>query len=190
MIHVSAGHHIRKQGAEFNGVTEYSLTVKWADRIFELLGHERALRVPNGFLADKVRFINQHHASLAVEIHFNSAAIWKDKNNNNIVDEGEIHRVGRGSETLYYPGSKTGKEAAELMQDNLSRVLSPNRGAKEGWYRMNKSNGPDFFLAKTSCTALIIEPEFIDNLEVIGNNFDEACHVIADTLLQIHNEVI
>lgn len=185
MIHISAGHHHRKQGANFNGVTEYSLTVKWADMIFELLGSENAVRVPNGFLRDKVDFINKHNASLAVEIHFNSAKLWKDWNKNGHIDEGEMVNVGRGSETLYYPGSQKGLEAATLVQDALSKVYPPDRGAKPGYYQMNPKRGPDYFLAKTRCTSLIVEPEFIDNLEIIGAKFEEACYAIAKTLLEI-----
>ena len=40
-----------------------------------------------------------------------------------------------------------------------------NRGAKEGWYRMDPNNGPDAFLAKTKCPAIIVEPFFLDSSE-------------------------
>jgi len=191
MILISAGHHQRAQGAEFNGVTEYSLTTKWANRIADLLGVP-GNRVPNGTLKEKIRFINdtiiQPKQTLAVEIHFNSAQIWKDLNANGVIDDNEMVHVGRGSETLYYPGSKIGLQVAETMQNALGQLLPPNRGAKEGWYQMNRAKGPDYFLARTKCTSIIIEPEFIDNLDVIENNFEDACILIALTLQKIANE--
>ncbi len=182
MIFISAGHHVEKQGASFNDVTEFHLATIWADRIFELIGPNRSVRVPDGFLTTKVSFINKHNADLAVEIHFNSCQIEKD---------GKMQHVGRGSETLYYPGSSKGRMAAGLMQDSLSVLYPPNRGAKEGWYRMNPENGPDYFLKKTRCVSLIIEPEFIDNLDKIQDekHISKACFVIASALLEIKEEL-
>jgi len=87
MILISAGHHEKSQGASFAGVTEYDLTVKWADRIALLLGDD-AIRVPNGFLRNKIEFINKQNADLAIEIHFNSAKLWRDWNKNGHIDEG------------------------------------------------------------------------------------------------------
>lgn len=189
MIFISAGHHAEKQGAEFEGITEYSLTTVWADRIFLLLGADNAIRVPNGYLADKVDFINKHNANLAVEIHFNSFKIWKDLNENGLIDDGELKYAGRGSETLYYPGSKKGLLAATTIQNALGDIFPPNRGAKEGWYKMNPANGPDYFLKKTKCISLIIEPEFIDNQDIITDNMECACYIIADTLQKIQGEL-
>ncbi len=188
MIYVSAGHHEKAQGASYNGVTEYSLTTVWADKIAKLL-NDNAVRVPNGTLRQKVSFINDQAkpGDIAIEIHFNSAQIWRDQNANGVVDDGEMANVGEGSETLYYPGSKKGQAAAEAVQESISRIFSPNRGAKEGWYQMNKAKGPDFFLAKTKCVALIIEPEFIDNTRVITNNVEMGCYSIAEALTDIIN---
>jgi len=188
MILISAGHHEKSQGASFAGVTEYDLTVKWADRIALLLGDD-AIRVPNGFLRNKIEFINKQNADLAIEIHFNSAKLWKDWNKNGHIDEGEMVNVGRGSETLYYPGSVKGKLAAEIMQQAIGHVFKPNRGAKEGYYQMNPAKGADYFLRRTNCTSLIIEPEFIDNQTAINENFDLGCTLIAATLLEIQQEL-
>ena len=192
MIFISAGHHEQSRGAKFNGITEFDLTTVWANRIAELLDG-RCFRIPGGRLKDKVKFINNwaDKDSLAVEIHFNSAKMWKDLNENGIIDDGEMVNVGRGSETLYYPGSARGKEAAETVQESLGKIMKPNRGVKEGWYRMNKAAGKaDYFLEKTICTALIVEPEFIDNTYSIKDNFDVACHSIANSLLEIEQELI
>lgn len=184
MILISAGHHEKSKGADYEGVYEYDLTVKWADRIALLL-EDRGMRVPNGFLSKKVDFINSKEATIAAEIHFNSAKLWKDWNKNGHIDEGEMVNVGRGSETLYYPKSKNGKLAAEIMQEALGRVFKPNRGAKEGYYQMNPAKGADYFLRRTSCTSIIIEPEFIDNTEALNENFDIGCVLIATALLDI-----
>lgn len=186
MIFVSAGHHEKAQGAKFNDFTEYGFTVPWADLITELLG-DKAIRVPNGTLKDKVKFINSYaiKSDLAVELHFNSAKMWKDQNENGVIDDGEMVNVGRGSETLYYPSSKTGERAAFIIQSALGSLMQPNRGIKEGWYQMNRSKGADFFLAKTRCTSLIIEPEFIDNVMKIQMNKTAACSCIASSLLEV-----
>jgi len=195
MILVSVGHHKDKQGATYenNGyvVTEYLLANKWVDLVTQLLkGH--AMRVPNGTLNNKVKFINRACKSLkgehiAVELHFNSFKKWKDLNGNGVVDAGEIIALGQGSETLYYPSSKKGEQAAVKVQEALGSLMKPNRGAKQGWYQMNPDKGADFFLEYTDCVSLIVEPEFIDNIEIINNNMSAACHIIATELLELHN---
>lgn len=186
MKFISCGHNQAKQGASYKDVTEFILADKWADLIVELLG-EDAIRVPNGTLTEKVKFINglQPNGNIAVEIHFNSYKKWKDLNGNGIVDAGEIIALGKGSETLYMPNSIKGKAAAEHMQSHLGRLMQPDRGAKEGWYQMNPDKGADYFLHATNCTALIIEPEFIDNLEEINHNMKTACEVIAAALMEL-----
>ena len=187
MIFISAGHHATAQGAKYKEFTEYQFTVLWADMIASLLG-DKATRVPNGTLKEKVDFINSYETSnkdIAIEIHFNSFKMWKDQNNNGVVDDGEMINLGRGSETLYYPSSKTGERAAFIIQSALGSLLKPNRGIKEGYYQMNKSKGADFFLAKTRCTSLIVEPEFIDNVDIILSSQDAACTVIASALLEV-----
>lgn len=193
MIHlISAGHHASKSGACFEDFCEFDEAAKWAKLIVENLG-DSALLVPFGFLKDKVSFINARSSdkdTIAIEIHFNSAVVWKDDNNDGIQQDNEFHHIGHGSETLYYPNSHKGKAAAVTMQQNLSRVFLPNRGAKEGWYRMQKRFGADYFLAKTKCTSLIIEPEFIDNREKITSNRINGCMAISEALLEITSKGI
>jgi len=192
MIFVSAGHNKNKQGASYsnNGyeLTEFMISTKWADLITHILD-DKASRVPNGTLTNKVKFINNfaEKDSIAIEIHFNSYKKWKDLNGDGVVDAGEMIALGRGSETLYMPNSKAGKDAALTVQANLGHLMKPDRGIKEGWYQMNPSKGADYFLRETDCTALIIEPEFIDNVEEINQNMNAACHVIANALLEIYN---
>lgn len=128
--------------------------------------------VPSGLLRHKTDFINKYanQHDLAIEIHFNA----------------DSQHAGKGCEALYYPGSKRGKKAAKEICNTLSAWFPPNRGAKEGWYRMDKSNGVDWFLAKTVCTAVIIEPEFIHHIHHIRENMDECCAALAHTLKEIH----
>ncbi len=191
MIFISAGHHETAKGASYtnNGhtITEYDLTVKWANLIAEYIG-DKCVRVPNGTLKEKVSFINEYcnKEDVAVEVHFNSFKIWKDANQNGVIDDDELHAAGRGSETLYYPDSKTGKAAAVIVQNAMAQIFKPDRGVKEGWFRMSKARGADFFLAQTKCNkSLIIEPEFIDNIEDINNNMQGACYAIASALIDI-----
>ena len=162
MIFISAGHYPSAPGARWGRFIEHDEAVIWADKISEAL--DNAMLVPTGVLKDKVKFINERvmNGDIAVEVHFNAA---RDANNN---------PVGRGSETLYYPGSVKGKALAEVCQQALAEFYMPDRGVKEGWYRMNKKNGPDFFLAKTVCPAVIIEPEFVHRSDVIYEHRDDA----------------
>lgn len=189
MILISAGHNKNAQGASYKDVTEFILAEKWADLIVVLLGN-KSLRVPNGRLTDKVNFINNNLSGndIAVEIHFNSYKKWNDLNGNGVIDAGEMIALGRGSETLYMPNSTNGKEAAFIVQSALGSLMKPDRGIKEGWYQMNPAKGADYFLRETNCTALIIEPEFIDNLEEINQNMNASCHIIATALLECTND--
>lgn len=169
MILVSAGHNNNAKGACFEGLCEYPLTLIWAKNIVRLINENGIYSevVPVTSLKNKVKYINNLNSILAVEIHFNS----------------DQQRRGHGSETLYYPNSEKGVLAANLIQANLSRI-GYDRGAKEGWYRMDPERGPDYFLAKTQCTSLIIEPEFIHNMRQATHRFQHvACDVITQALI-------
>jgi N-acetylmuramoyl-L-alanine amidase len=39
-----------------------------------------------------------------------------------------------------------------------------DRGVKEGWYKMDQANGPDYFLSATKCPSVIVEGYFLDQL--------------------------
>lgn len=179
-VAVSAGHYPKRPGAVFEGTNEHEKAVSWAKSItFYLrnLGVE-VFEVPTGGLGKKIRNINSEKCDLAIEIHFNS-------------DPG---RRGKGSETLYYPWSKKGEELADKVQRSISAFCSPNRGAKPGWYRMDQPGHidykgdvegdeiPDAFLAKTNCTALIIEPYFLHEVDRISDNIDVVCDTMAFAL--------
>jgi len=167
MILISAGHYKEKPGSSYGDFAEHQEAVIWRDILVDMLDGDP---VPAGILRNKVEFINSAKPDLAIEIHFNDA----------INSSGE--RIGEGSETLYYPGSIKGLRIANLVQSELSKIFGPNRGAKEGWYRMDKRYGPDFFLARTSCVSIIIEPEFVVNAEKIRANRESGCRAIADAL--------
>jgi|SRR5210317_1096777 len=172
MIFISAGHYPAAPGARYGRFIEHDEAIIWAERIADKLGGNGTL-VPTGYLREKVDFINKRimNGDVAVEIHFNAA---KDSSGNN---------VGRGSETLYYPGSVKGKLLAEACQSALAAHYPPDRGVKEGWYRMDPERGPDFFLAKTACPAVILEPEFVHRNELIHEFRNITCEAIALTLL-------
>lgn len=188
MILISAGHHATKVGACFGDFCEFDEASRWVELIHKYIGDERCLKVPFGVLRDKVAFINARtggEKTIAVEIHFNSAVIWKDDNKDGVKQDKEFHHIGRGSETLYYPKSQKGKDAAFVVQQSLSNIFAPDRGIKEGWYRMQERFGADYFLEKTKCTSLIIEPEFIDNKDIIIGKRDIGCIAIAEALLEL-----
>ena len=148
---------------------EHDEAIIWADLLVGAL--DDAILVPAGVLKNKVDFINSRimNGDIALEIHFNSA-----------MSKGE--HVGRGSKTLYYPGSTTGKALAEVIQDALATIFPPDRGVKEGWYHMDPARGADFFLAKTKCPAVILEPEFVHRSDLIIDNRDGAIALIVDKL--------
>lgn len=180
MILISAGHHPLARGACYDGFCEYDEALKWRDEIISILG-DQAVAVPTGTLPQKVKWINALDANIAIEIHFNSAII-------------NGTHVGRGCETLYYPGSKKGKDLARTIQHAIAPIHFPDRGIKEGWYRMDKpgivdydgdvegDEKPDYFLRKTNCTAIIIEPEFIHYKIEIPHKRKGTCESIAEAL--------
>jgi len=174
LIAISAGHYPLRPGARARGTDEWHEAMEWASRIVRLMG-DISFFVPTGVLKEKVDFINaMPDVEVACEIHFNSYPGGQ----------------ASGSETLYYPGSEKGRQLAEGIQRRLGAIFTPDRGAKEGWYRMDKSNGPDFFLAKTSMTSIIIEPEFLVNIDDIRSKMETGCQVIAEQLIAfIQNEL-
>ena len=175
MIYVSAGHHSEKRGACYEGFCEHEEAKVWVSLIANMLGFN-AMVVPVGVLKDKVNFINERSVKndIAIEIHFNSAI------------DGEGNHVGKGSETLYYPSSERGHRIAEVVQQELSLIFSPDRGVKEGYYQMNPNRGVDFFLARTVCTSLIIEPDFIHRRSIIERDREDGCNAIAEALKLVY----
>ena len=187
MIAISGGHWDRARGAKNEtGFSEYPETMEWARLIHDILRKKEVdvVLVPGEPLQTKIDFINegvrQGEIDLAVEIHFNSSPGGR----------------GRGSETLYCPGSVEGERIADLVQGSLGSIMAPNRGVKQGWYRMDRpgivdydgdidgDEHPDAFLYRTRCPAIIIEPEFIQRESVVRDMRTIACEVIADALVE------
>lgn len=167
-IAISIGHNPSQRGAVFEDLIEFELATEWVNEIldqyddnYDSLGYELVL-VPSGSLKDKVKFINNEQCDYAIEIHFNSVA----------------NHVVSGFETLYMPASVRGKVFAQAMQSSLQPTINNrDRGVKEGryWSSSEQSNTPLYFLRRTKCPAIIIEPEFLQsykatiNCEVISN---------------------
>jgi len=207
IIFISAGHYPSKPGAVFDGFVEHDEAMIWSKRLMELL-KDKAMLVPTGILQDKVGFINARSTpgSFCVEIHFNDATKWTDKNRDGVMTDDEIAHIGEGAETLYCPGSDAGMRLAAIVQASLEDLFPykwtdhnrnglqekdelTGRGIKEGWYRMNKANGPDFILAKTKCPTVIVEPEFVQRKDRIISNREAACLHLAAALIAHQEEV-
>lgn len=187
MIIISAGHHPSATGASHKGLTEYPETAVWAATIVHILKNTyrtRAKLCPTGTLPDKIRWIKEQNAkegvSLAVELHFNSC-------------EGG---GAEGCETLYYPGSELGKQMAELINPAMAALTTKDRGVKPGWYKMDRpgiidfygdvdgDETPDYFLRKTPCPALILEPQFIQEIAWIKRNRLACCRALAEAIYE------
>lgn len=137
--------------------------------------------VPTGSLKSKVEYVNKSKAVLAIEIHFNSSKILRDLSNDDKVSN--VHNAGGGSLTLYAPGCERGRAYAELFQGVLEPILGRHwDGSMEGWFRMDKDNGPDYFLSKTNCPALILQPEFIHHVEILQKTRSSACFGLAQLM--------
>lgn len=178
---LSIGHYPAAGGAKWHDLIEHTEIFRWMNFIYGRLSKYNDISthlVDVGKLTAKVNQVNEIVRQtkvmravvpiLAVELHFNAAG----------------STYVSGNETLYYPGSVTGKAAAHKFNDEFIEYAEAqygmhikNRGAKEGWYWMDRPNvvdysgdvdgdeKPDYFLRKTSCTSLILEPHFLCELE-------------------------
>lgn len=188
MILISAGHYAKAKGAVFKNFCEFPETLSWAMRINHYLRNNDipSLIVPPGNLQWKVRYINEavktYGVKMAIEVHFNAGG-------------------SGGCETLYCPGSIKGKEIASVIQRNMCSVFPPDRGIKEGWYHMDRpgvvdyhgdidgDETIDYFLRSTICPAIIIEPEFVSNKDIIEAKTEEACRLLALAICEARKEV-
>ena len=172
-IIISFGHTKDKPGAEGESHTEYEFTKPWAERVYEIIKEkvENTILVPEGELKEKVEFINNNDPLFCVEIHFNA----------NIPD-------ARGSESLHFPESETGKRIAEKYQEQFEkrRIFQPNRGVKDGVYWSNgEIAGTLYLLRATTCPTVILEPEFMSNEETIMDNENMGIDAIVQATLEI-----
>lgn len=180
-IAISAGHYPEKAGARHDDLVEHDLAVEWVDKLLDIFDEcydfdicepeFEFIPVPTGTLRDKVAFINRSDIDYAIEIHFNSAGV-----------------KASGCETLYMPGSARGKYLAETIQELIVEALGiRDRGVKEGlyWRSRERTNTPLYFLRRTNCPAVIIEPEFLQSYdENIGHKeIVDFCFAMIDALL-------
>lgn len=191
---LSAGHYPERSGASWKNYREHDQAVKWVREIAQylVLKHRtNAVVIRTGKLPEKVKAVNHwadKHDCLAVELHFNSA--------------GSVYV--QGAETLFYPGSINGKAAAEKFHTGFmiqsKAHVKKDRGIKEGWYRLDRpgvvdyagdvdgDETPAYWLRKTKCTALILEPCFMCQIPDIGDDWKEVAHAIADALHHVLDE--
>jgi len=183
IVTLSIAHFPAKSGAGFNGIHEHEVSEVWTKNLrnqLELLGISVAI-APIGGLRNKVNYVNEHDSDVAIEIHFNGAA----------------SRNVSGVETLYCPNSVKGKAFATTVHALYAPEMHcKDRGIKEGWYKMDRPDFEDYpgdkegdeiadyFLRKTACPALILEPEFISQLNNIWKYEDSACVAIAEGVKQ------
>lgn len=191
MIALSAGHYPQAPGAcwppENQAWCEHDLAVHWLGQIAVIIRQQVKVQIiPSGNLIEKVKFINSLTAcKLAIDLHFNSSPSFK----------------ARGCETLYCPGSTKGYRAAVTVQNLIAAVFPPDRGAREGWYRMDLpghvdyagdiegDEKVDYFLAKTIPVALIIEPEFIFNRTTLEKFEHSGCRAVAEGILAAYEQL-
>lgn len=170
-VFIAAGHYPAAPGAGFEGFFEHDEAAQWVSSIVAL-DAELFSVVPVGDLKAKARWINARARAgdIAVEVHFNSA-----------MNAAGAH-IGSGSVTLYMPGSEEGKSLAGVCQSALASVFPPDRGVVEGWYRGDRERGAYYFLEKTICTAVILEPEFVHHKDIIVARRDACCYALFSAL--------
>ena len=179
LVGLSVAHFPGKAGADFCGFNEHNESKVWVllvQRALKNMGIQ-VVTAPVGGLRDKVAWINAHNCAVAMELHFN----------------GSVNPTVAGCETLYCPGSANGQALANTVHSMYQTTMgNRDRGIKEGWYRMDRpmivdyagdvdgDENPDYFLAKTNCPALILEPDFIAQVNNITTKRFDACTKIAE----------
>ena len=156
---IDAGHGADDGGkVGINGAVEKDINLIIALRVKELLkaqgvdvvmtreddaglypktGENRKLRD----MQKRVELINKERAALTVSIHQNS-----------YTDE----RVS-GAQTFYMTGSKAGKRAAEILQEQMIVTLAPDKE------RVAKENGSYYLLKQVKTPIVIAECGFLSN---------------------------
>lgn len=189
VVVLSVAHCKNAPGACWKGLEEYSQSEKWSLAVSTLLSQKGILcRLIYGTsLNDKIQQVNkvEEDIVLAMEIHFNACGGCG----------------ASGTETLYYPGSTKGKQYAQIFQDHLCQGLSTlDRGIKEGWLKGDEPDKVDYpgdvpgdevmagFLKFTKCTALILEPEFIEQTDKMNQHAVTGPQAIADAVEEIVRE--
>ena len=126
-----------------NGTQEAYITKIIASHVknyLETKGYE-VISVSDKSLNKVCQTSNENRCNYFISIHCNAA---------------ENHNA-RGTETFYFKGSEKGKKLAQEINDEIVRTLkTTDRGIKDG----------DFYVLKnTKAPAVLVECEFISNLE-------------------------
>ena len=117
-------------------------------------------------LFDVIRYCNTYSKDyeFAVSIHCNAA------------ETGHAH----GTETLYYPTSKRGKEIAQCIQNELVKTV----GLRDRGIKARKDLA---FLKKIRKTSVLVECAFISNLreeKMLKENYDLFAQGIANGIIK------
>lgn len=142
---VDPGHGGKDPGSLAHGLVEKQLTLDLAHRIERLLVAKgisvELTRQDDSFveLADRAARTNGASKTLFLSLHFNAHA----------------DRSISGSETLYWPGSETGRELASYVQSELGRrLVTRNRGFRPERLKV---------LELAPVTGILVECGFISN---------------------------
>jgi N-acetylmuramoyl-L-alanine amidase len=142
---IDPGHGGIDPGSHAFGLIEKNLTLDLAKRLERILASHgittRLTRKSDNYLdlTERAEQANSDPRSIFVSLHFNA----------------HTDRSISGTETLYWPGSESGRELASYIQSELGRrLVTRNRGFKPERLKV---------LEKTKCTAVLIECGFISN---------------------------
>ncbi|MEM1441259.1 MAG: N-acetylmuramoyl-L-alanine amidase [Verrucomicrobiota bacterium] len=142
---IDPGHGGLDPGSSAFGLVEKELVLDLAFRLEKILqakGFETELTRRTDVyieLEDRAALANAKPNTIFVSLHFNAHS----------------DRSISGTETLYWPGSNTGRELASYVQSELGRrLVTRNRGFKPERLKV---------LEKTHATAVLVECGFISN---------------------------
>jgi len=178
-IAICPGHYPDSPGAKshwhFRGIdyimNEHTEALKVIEYLYYNLRDKSFMTVEifNGTLEKKVEGINKYHPHLALEVHFNSHA------------DSDAH----GCEVLH-SGTAKSIDIAERIQRRLVEILKrEDRGTKVGYYEGNTEKGMLYYLKKTKCPAIIIEPLFLSNLNDAGLLFSLQGHIKIESAIRL-----
>lgn len=144
-ICVNAGHFVGVDSGAVgqNGTEEAKINKIITDRVVNCLeckGYD-VISVTSKSLGKVCKTSNDFGADYFISIHCNSAT----------------NKQARGTETFYYKGTEKGKKLAQAINNEIVNTLgTKNRGIKTGNY---------YVLRNTTAPAVLVECEFISNLE-------------------------
>lgn len=142
---IDPGHGGKDPGSTAFGLVEKNLTLDLAKRLEKILSSAgittELTRRDDSYveLTERAHRANRSTGTILVSLHFNA----------------HTDRSISGTETLYWPGSETGRELASYIQSELGRrLVTRNRGLKPERLKV---------LEETKSTAVLIECGFISN---------------------------